>query len=192
MLGEPVEANGLDRALDRLAELDPLLAAFVAEPMLRVTLTPTKARASEKENVIPSRAEILVDCRVPPGLEEPEVRERVEGLLAGSGEFEVGFTEHVVGNRSPTGTPLADAIAETMDELDPGAALVPIVMPGFSDSHWFRKAFGAATVYGFCPQREMSLAEAGPLVHAADERIYAADVGLAAEFYLRVCRRLLG
>ncbi len=66
ILGEPVDAEGLDSALDRLAELDPLLAAFVAEPMLRVTLTPTKASASEKENVIPSHAEILVDCRVPP------------------------------------------------------------------------------------------------------------------------------
>jgi acetylornithine deacetylase/succinyl-diaminopimelate desuccinylase-like protein len=192
VLGEPVEAVGLDAAVGRLAELDPLLAAFIAEPMLRVTLTPTKARASEKENVIPSRAETLVDCRVPPEMDEPEVRERVEEFLEGGGEFEIEFTEHAVGNRSPSRAPLADAIAETIDELDPGARLVPIVMPGFSDSHWFRKAFGAATVYGFCPQREMSLAQAGPLVHGADERINAADVELAAEFYARLCRRLLG
>jgi acetylornithine deacetylase/succinyl-diaminopimelate desuccinylase-like protein len=192
VLGERVDAESLHAALDRLGELDPLLAAFVAEPMLRVTLTPTMVSASEKENVIPSRAQTLVDCRVPPGMDEPEVRRRVEELLAGSGDFEIEFTEHVVGNRSPSSTPLADAILQTLDELDPGAALVPIVMPGFSDSHWFRKAFGAATVYGFCPQREMSLAEAGPLIHGADERIDSADVELAAEFYSRLCRRLLG
>jgi acetylornithine deacetylase/succinyl-diaminopimelate desuccinylase-like protein len=179
VLDEPVGADGLATALNRLAELDPLLAAFVAEPMLRVTLTPTKASASEKANVIPSHAEVLVDCRVPPEMQEPQVLERVERLLEGGGEFEIEFVEHVVGNRSPSDSPLAGAIAETISELDPGAALVPIVMPGFSDSHWFRKAFGAATVYGFCPQREMSLAEAGPLVHAA-------------EFYSRLCRRLLG
>ena len=29
-------------------------------------------------------------------------------------------------------------------------------MPGFSDSHWFRQAFGS-TVYGFCPHREIDL-----------------------------------
>ncbi len=65
-------------------------------------------------------------------------------------------------------------------------------MAGFSDSHWFRKAFGAATVYGFCPQREMSLAEAGPLVHAPDERINAADVELAAEFYVATLQETSG
>jgi acetylornithine deacetylase/succinyl-diaminopimelate desuccinylase-like protein len=192
VLGGPVRAEGLDAAVDRLARLDPLLAAFVAEPMLRVTLTPTKAHASEKENVIPSRAETLVDCRVPPEMDEPEVRARVERLLEGAGDFEIEFIEHSIGNRSPAGTPLADAIAETMAELDPGSGLVPIVMPGFSDSHWFRKAFGAATVYGFCPQREMSLVEVGPLVHGADERIDAADVELAADFFARLSRRVLG
>jgi acetylornithine deacetylase/succinyl-diaminopimelate desuccinylase-like protein len=192
VLGEQVDPEHLGSAVDRLAELDPLLAAFVAEPMLRVTLTPTTARASEKENVIPSRAEVLVDCRVPPEMGEPEVRDRVERHLEGAGEFEIEFKEDVVGNRSPSESPLAGAIAETMQELDSGASLVPIVMPGFSDSHWFRKAFGAVTVYGFCPQRAMSLAEAGPLVHAPDERIEAADVELAAEFYSRLSRRLLG
>ena len=65
-------------------------------------------------------------------------------------------------------------------------------MPGFTDSHWFRKAFGAATVYGFCPQRELDLFEAAPLVHGADERAAVADVELAADFYADLCRRVLG
>jgi acetylornithine deacetylase/succinyl-diaminopimelate desuccinylase-like protein len=194
VLGETVTDDGLADALDRVGELDPLLAAFVAEPMLRVTLSPTRAWASEKDNVIPSRAEVLVDCRVPPEMDEPVVRERVEGVLSddGSGEFEIEFTENAVGNRSPSGTPFWRLIEETMEELDPGAGLVPIVMAGFSDSHWFRKAFGAATVYGFCPQRGMSLAEVGPLVHGADERIEASDVEFASNFYQRLCKRVLG
>ena len=197
VLGEEVVPDELADALSRVAALDPLLAAFIAEPMLRVTMTPTKAHASDKDNVIPSRAEILVDCRVPADMDEDEVRERAELLLRGqdgtaSAEFELEFAERAVGNRSPSDTALREAIAATMDELDPGSALVPIVMPGFSDSHWFRKAFGAATVYGFCPQRDMSLAEAGPLVHGADERIRASDVDLAARFFERLCRRVLG
>ncbi len=64
-------------------------------------------------------------------------------------------------------------------------------MPGFSDSHWFRKAFGA-TVFGFCPQSAMSLAEAVPLVHGADERVAVADVELMAGFFHWLPRRLLG
>ena len=193
VLGETVEADGLGPAIERLGELDPLLAAFVLEPMLRVTLTPTKAHASDKDNVIPSRAEVLVDCRVPPEMTEPQVRERVEQVVGEGGEdFEIEFVENAVGNRSPSDTPLAEAISATLSELDPGAVLVPIVMAGFSDSHWFREAFDAATVYGFCPQRDMTLAEAGPLIHSADERIKISDMELAANFYVALTRRLLG
>jgi acetylornithine deacetylase/succinyl-diaminopimelate desuccinylase-like protein len=191
----PVDAEHLADALGRLAETDPLLASYVAEPMLRVTLTPTIARASNKENVIPSTAEVLVDCRVPPELGADHVREVVERQLAAEApgaEYEIDFVEDVTGNRSPSASPLADAIGATMEELDPGAALVPIVMAGFSDSHWFRKAFGSSTVYGFCPQRAMDLRDANRLVHGADERIYVSDMELAAEFYSRLARRVLG
>ena len=47
-------------------------------------------------------------------------------------------------------------------------------MAGFSDSHWSRKAFPSATVYGFCPQRTMGELRARPLVHGVDERIAVA------------------
>ncbi|HEX6116330.1 MAG TPA: M20/M25/M40 family metallo-hydrolase [Solirubrobacterales bacterium] len=195
LLGETVAADGLGDALARLGELDPLLTAFVAEPMLRVTLTPTMAQASPKENVIPAHAQVLVDCRVPPELTQADVRDRVRPILGDAGQsegLEIEFVEDAVGNRSPSASPLADAIAATMQELDPGSGLVPIVMAGFSDSHWFRKAFDSATVYGFCPQRGMSLAEAGPLIHGADERIMVSDLELAADFYVDLTRRLLG
>ena len=65
-------------------------------------------------------------------------------------------------------------------------------MAGFSDSHWFRRAFDSATVYGFCPQREMSLLEAAPLVHSADERAAVADIEFAARFYRDIIQRVLG
>lgn len=140
----------LEAAVERLRTLSPQLAAYLAEPMLRVTLVPTRARASEKANVIPSRAEVLVDCRVPPGGGEAEARERVAGVLGPlAGEYELEFTECTVGNSSPAETPFAAAIADWLAGADPGATLVPIVFPGFSDSHWFRKAFDAVTVYGF-------------------------------------------
>ncbi len=195
LLGEPVEADpaGLESAVERLRALSPPLATFLAEPMLRVTMVPTRASASAKNNVIPSRAEVLVDCRVPPGGGQTEVRERIAELLGPLAvELEVEFAQETVGNGSPFDSPFADAIAAWLEEADPGAKLIPIVMPGFSDSHWFRKAFGAATVYGFCPQRELGLFEAAPLIHSADERAAVADVELAARFFSDLCRRVLG
>jgi acetylornithine deacetylase/succinyl-diaminopimelate desuccinylase-like protein len=187
LLGEP--AADLDAALARLRAEDRLLATLLAEPMLGVTLTPTMARGSGKQNVIPSTAELLVDCRVPPEMEIEAVRERI-GAVLGEGEFEIEFVEQVVGNRSPYQGPLAEAIEEWVAETEPGAAVLPIVMPGFSDSHWFRNL--GATVFGFCPQSAMSLAEAVPLIHGADERVAVADVELMAGFFHWLPRRLLG
>jgi acetylornithine deacetylase/succinyl-diaminopimelate desuccinylase-like protein len=211
------DPDGLDEAVEHLRERAPEVVAYLLEPMLRVTLVPTKARASEKENVIPSAAETLVDCRVPPGVTEDEVRRQAEAILGSSSDpaapasgqgrmtgrptgslaaeeaagFDIEFVDHVVGNRSPSDSGLRDVIEGWLAENDPGATLVPIVMAGFSDSHWFRKAFDAATVYGFCPQREMSLLEAAPLVHGADERAAVADIEFAERFYSDVIRRVL-
>ena len=53
-------------ALAALRERDPILA-LVVEPVLGVTFAPTMAAASEKINVIPSRASVNVDCRTPAG-----------------------------------------------------------------------------------------------------------------------------
>jgi acetylornithine deacetylase/succinyl-diaminopimelate desuccinylase-like protein len=192
--GEPLgnERSELEGAVERLRALSPHLTAFVAEPMLRVTMVPTKAHASDKDNVVPSLAEVLVDCRVPPGLGPEHARDRAHDVLGPfADELEIEFVEAVVGNRSPSASPLADAIAGWLAEADPEATLVPIVMAGFSDSHWFRKAFDSATVYGFCPQRELDLFDAAPLVHGADERAAVADVELAASFFADLPRRVL-
>jgi acetylornithine deacetylase/succinyl-diaminopimelate desuccinylase-like protein len=191
-LGDP-GSEELAAGLDQVRERAPLLAAYLAEPMLGVTLVPTMASASVKDNVIPGAAEILVDCRVPPGLGESDVRGRLEAffgdLLDG---VSLEFAENVTGNASPASGPLASAITEWVTANDPGAGVVPIVMPGFSDSHWWRKAFDAATVYGFSPQRDMTLFEASPLVHSADERIKASDVEFAARFFADISREVLG
>ena len=74
----------------------------------------------------------------------------------------------------------------------PEAEAVPVLLPGFSDSKWFREAFPECLAYGFFPQRHMSLFEAAPLVHNADERIDVRDLGFAAGFYADIARELLG
>ena len=187
------EATELEGAIERLRGLAPKVVELLAEPMLRVTLVPTRIRASEKSNVIPSRAEVLVDCRVPTGRGAEVARARAVEVLGPLADgLEIEFAEQRVGNTSPPASPLRDAIGTWLAEADPGAELVPVVMPGFSDSHWFRNAFGAATVYGFCPQRQFGLLEAQPLVHNADERGAVADLEFAAGFYTDLCRRVLG
>jgi acetylornithine deacetylase/succinyl-diaminopimelate desuccinylase-like protein len=158
--------------------------------MLSVTLAPTIAQAGRKANVIPSEAEVLIDCRVPPGYGEEEALGALRGLI-GEGDYSVEFNEGVVGNSSPLDSPLSDAIREWIGEVDPGAGIAPIVMPGFSDSNPFRTAFPDAVVYGFCPHREIDLLEAVPLVHGADERVPVSDIELSASFFYELSRRML-
>ncbi len=180
-------------ALADLRRVAPEAAAYMAEPMMRVTLVPTRAEASSSDNVIPARAEVVVDCRVPPGLGEDHVRERVSEVLGTlDPHIELEFIDQTVGNESPYESELASAIREWLAEADPSATLVPTVMPGFSDSHWFRKAFGSTVVYGFHPQRELDMLSAAPLVHGVDERAAVADVELAAHFYEWLARKILG
>ena len=187
LLGHPVEDTAA--ALREIEGIDPLVAKLLADPMLGVTLAPTMASASSRENVIPSRAELVIDCRTPPGMTGQQARARID-LALGDGDWRIEFNDPVVGNRSDYGGPLAEAIEEWVGTVEPGAEVLPQVMPGFSDSHWFRKAFDA-TVFGFAPQR-MSLAETKPLVHGKDERITVEDVELMENLYTWLPPRMLG
>jgi acetylornithine deacetylase/succinyl-diaminopimelate desuccinylase-like protein len=188
-LGVPLDGDP-EAALDALRERDPVLAVLI-EPMLGVTLAPTRIFASEKINVIPSRTRLAVDCRTPPGMEEEQVRRRIHEVLGGDG-YSLEFSETVVGNSSPPDSPLMDALRGWVAREDPDARVVPTMLPAFTDSRTFRAAFPECVAYGFFPQREMNLYETSPLVHSRDERIATADLGFAARCYRDVARELLG
>src|SRR6476659_144357 len=97
-------------ALAKIAAAHPALLTIV-EPMFGVTLAPTMAHASDKINVIPSRAYLKVDCRVPPGLGEDAARRRIAEVLGDDiGNYEIEFTEQVTGNQSPVSSELSEAI----------------------------------------------------------------------------------
>jgi acetylornithine deacetylase/succinyl-diaminopimelate desuccinylase-like protein len=183
---DPVEAVG------RIAETDPGVAELI-EPLLSVTMAPTMVRASHKINVIPSRAEVKVDCRVPPGLGTERVEQRIAEVLGENRDaVDLEFTEIVSGNESPLDTPLMGAISRWVEANDHGAATVPMVLSGGSDSRWFREAFPDCVAYGFFPQRHMGILQTGPLVHAPDERIDVRDLGFAARFFRDIAREVLG
>ena len=201
-------------AVARMGAADARLVTMF-EPMLGVTFTPTRIRASEKINVIPSSAELKVDCRVPPGLGEEEVRRGIAEVLesthpahpehahpesdGASGEermnshppWKIDFTERIAGNRSPMQSTLMDAIAAWVSEHDVGADVVPVILPGFTDSRHFRVAFPDCVAYGFFPHRHQTLFETAPLIHAADERIDVRDLAFATEFFRDLALRIL-
>ena len=178
-------------ALARLEAIDRRLLQLL-EPMFGVTFAPTKVSASEKINVIPSKAELRVDCRVPPGLGEQETRTAIDEVLGGLDGLRIDFAEQISGNRSPISSPLMDALAAWIETNDPGAKTVPTILPGFTDSRHFRAAFPECVAYGFFPQRNQSLLQTQALIHAPDERIDMLDLAWAADFYRELALELLG
>ncbi|MBV9213513.1 MAG: M20/M25/M40 family metallo-hydrolase [Actinobacteria bacterium] len=189
-----IEALGFDpsdlaRALQEIESRDPRVALLL-EPTLGVTFAPTMIRASEKINVIPARAELRVDCRVPPGLGEGHARRRLAEVV-GEGGYEVEFAEPVIGNRSPSEGPLMDLVREFIEREEPGAQVVPLMLPGFTDSRWFREAFPSCIAYGFMPRREIDMFEAAALMHAVDERASVADLTLGARFFAELAPKVL-
>ncbi|MEK6276129.1 MAG: M20/M25/M40 family metallo-hydrolase [Actinomycetota bacterium] len=184
--GAPPEDAAQVVALARA--VDPLAGELV-EPLVGMTLSPTMITASQKRNVIPALCEITVDCRLLPGQTQTEAEVAVRELL-GEGDYELEWIEGQGGTRSPMEGPLWDAIVAWVAETEPGAAVAPICLAGFTDSHWLRDAFGTVA-YGFFPLRYMDPQVATRLVHSADERVRVDDLELGVEF-LRFAARAMG
>ena len=135
-----------------------------------------------------------MDCRVPPGGGHDEVTRGARRRSSARGRRSSRSS-------SPSASPatarrpqsrLGDAIDEWLARDRSRAPIVPIVMAGFSDSHWFRKAFDACTVYGFCPQRTMGCSRRRRSSTARTSAPPSADLELAARLLRDLCQRVLG
>jgi acetylornithine deacetylase/succinyl-diaminopimelate desuccinylase-like protein len=176
-------------ALDLARSIHPLAAELV-EPLLGLTLTPTMAHASDKRNVVPAICEITVDSRLLPG-QTPADRDAIVSELLGPGDWEIELIEAHGGTRSTLDTPLWSAIESFVEEVEPGARLVPACLAGFTDSHWVRAAFGTVA-YGFFPARVCDPELAARLIHSADERVPVDDLELGVRFLRHAARAVCG
>jgi acetylornithine deacetylase/succinyl-diaminopimelate desuccinylase-like protein len=170
---QPMEAVSVARAVHPLA-------GDIVEPLLGTTLAPTEIEASKKRNVIPNRCQITVDCRILPGHTQEEVEAKVARLLDGA-QYDLEWIEAQGGTRSPVDSPLWDVVESFVAEVEPEAQTVPLLLSGFTDSHWVREAFGTVA-YGFFPMRAMEPEVAARLIHSADERIDLDDLELGVRF----------
>jgi acetylornithine deacetylase/succinyl-diaminopimelate desuccinylase-like protein len=177
-----------DEALELARAAGPLLAELV-EPLVSATFSPTLITASQKRNVIPASCEVTVDSRLLPGQTPAEAQASVRELL-GEGDFELEVLEAAGGTRSSMETPLWDAVESFVGSAEPGARPIPVCVPGFTDSHWFREAFGTVS-YGFFPARTMDPEVAARLIHSADERVPVDDLELGVEWLRHAARHVL-
>ncbi len=183
------EVPAAEDAAARAAELHPVFGGYI-EALLGATYAPTMIEASQKRNVIPNLCEITVDSRLLPG-QTPADSEAIVREVLGPGDYELEWIEAAGGTRSPVESPLWRAIGSWVRTADPEAAVAPLTLAGFTDSHWMRAAFGTVA-YGFFPMRAMPAEVAMLLVHSANERIPVDDLELAVGFYRHAAPQVCG
>jgi acetylornithine deacetylase/succinyl-diaminopimelate desuccinylase-like protein len=148
--------------------------------------------SSEAVNVFPQTVELCIDCRMPAGQGEEEVRAEIAAALEGvEGDWDLEFISVICGNASATEDPFHDAIAKVLARHVPDAHVAATHCVGFTDSNWFRVAFPEVVAYGWGPY----LVEDGPSVfdryHNVDERIHVKDLAFQALFAEELVRELL-
>jgi len=187
-LGAPAGLASAE-ALDWAARLHPILADLLP-PTTCLTVTPTGLQSHEPPNVIPPYVDVICDCRALPGQDEDEIRTHVEAALGDEYRYEMEFLEPLAGGtESPVDTPLYEACRDYVAERLPGAELLPLVTPGFADSHWVRGAFGTVS-YGFAPVFTTDLDAYLDGAHAANECLAVTDLVEMTEFHLHALRVL--
>ncbi|MGH2534342.1 MAG: M20/M25/M40 family metallo-hydrolase [Thermomicrobiales bacterium] len=199
MLETVAEAFGPDgSAMIRRILANPSWEALRALPlddeyrrMLRATTrntaVPTIVRGGHRINVIPSEVVLDVDGRILPG-EEPEAWRRQVQEVVGD-QVEVTLLSRESGIEADPASPLFDAIAETMTELDPGSAVAPYLTSGGTDA----RHLPDVKVYGFFPIGPNDrTALYGTLVHGHDERIAIDDLAFSNRFLYDLVVRFCG
>ncbi|MGZ6327410.1 MAG: M20/M25/M40 family metallo-hydrolase [Candidatus Limnocylindrales bacterium] len=139
--------------------------------LLRDSISPTVVHAGVKENVLPGRAEIVIDCRQLPGTTaatmEAEVAAHVGPELWAHCTAEV--LSHGEPLEQPLDHPLLDLLGAVLREHDPAALPLPLMAPFATDAKHTAR-LGIPT-YGFSPLR---LAPEEPFLerfHGVDERV---------------------
>jgi acetylornithine deacetylase/succinyl-diaminopimelate desuccinylase-like protein len=150
---------------------DPtFFAEFTRNPrqnaMIRNTITPTVLQGSPKTNVIPDQATAQLDCRLLPGERPAAFLALLRDVIADD-NIRVETLLSFPASSSDTRSGFMDAIRRLAATDLGGAPVVPSVIPGFTDSHYFRER-GIAS-YGFLPF--VLSDEEERTVHGVNERI---------------------
>lgn len=141
-------------------------ASGFLQASLRTTMNPTLLQAGYKHNVIPDRAEALIDIRSLPGEEDAVLAELAE--LVGP-DIEIVIMHRDIGLETDFGGPLVDAVVETLHRHDPGAPVLPYLLSGGTDN----KALSRLGIkgYGFAPLKLPADLNFPAMFHGVDERV---------------------
>ena len=193
---QPIRVIGQMRGFLEKAGIDPdidpnelatqgLLAIPHISAMFSNTISPTVLRAGEKENVIPSKAEAVLDCRLLPGVTVEDFIHDLKRVI-GDEEVHVEIIKTYESSVSAVDTEMYRLLEDILEEVYPGVPVLPTISTGFTDSRWFRAR--GTTCYGILPF--ISDFEVLRTMHGHDERIDIQSLGQGSRVIFEMIKRL--
>ena len=185
------EMSGLNRVfLSNLWLFKPVIEsqlkkAASTSAMMRTTTALTVINAGNADNVLPGRANALVNFRLAPGDSSDQVVAHVSQVLANPAiqvEKAAGFSE--ASRVAATDAPGFRLINQTLRQLHADVVVAPGLMLGATDSRHFGEV--ADNIYKFSPVRATS--EDLKRFHGTNERISSANYAELIQFYHQLLR----
>jgi len=178
------------RLLARVARLVPnasIARSFSA--LLSNTASATVVRAGNKTNVIPGVAEFEIDGRTLPGQTDEDLLRELRAVLGPDVELEVMHSAPPT-MTEPIASPLYDVIKHQVETREPGAIVVPYMIPGYTDGKFFTKM--GARWYGFSPVKieRGSGIRFADMFHGHDERVPIAGLMWGVDILDAVVREI--
>jgi acetylornithine deacetylase/succinyl-diaminopimelate desuccinylase-like protein len=164
--------------LARLLDVDPVAlgpdevvlrsgtASGFIRATLRTTSNPTLLKAGYKHNVVPERAEALVDIRTLAG-EEDDVLAQVREIVGDDVDIEIVHRD--IGLEAPFAGPLVDAMTGALLQHDADATVLPYLLSGGTDNKALSRL--GITGYGFAPLKLPADMDFPAMFHGVDERV---------------------
>jgi len=158
---------------------------FVAVPrqnaLVRDTFTPTVLSGSQKTNIIPASAYAEIDARLLPGENPQTVIANLRKVIADD-SIRIDVLLNFPAESSPRKSDLMTAIGDLA--ATENTVVVPMMIAGFTDSHYFREK--GLDAYGFIPIAATPAEERG--VHGLNERVSVKELGAALRRMIELLR----
>jgi len=153
--------------------------------MVRDTVVLTVLQGGSKSNVIPSESSATFDCRLIPGTSKEEFLKEIKKRLGDGVEIKA-LTESQSLLPSPLDTDLYKAIQKFATQNDPNCPVVPLLLPGATDSRFLRDK--GIIAYDFCPARltEKDLMR----VHGNNERVALENLKFGTRMLVEILKEI--
>jgi acetylornithine deacetylase/succinyl-diaminopimelate desuccinylase-like protein len=143
---------------------------FLANPgynaLVRNTVSITVLSGGSRTNVVPGTARAELDVRLLPGERCSDFTRSIRQVVADD-QMKIETLLAFPSRSSASDTALFQAIRRVARAHDPRALVIPRMIGGFTDAHWFRER--GIVSYGFVPRWLSSKDTRG--IHGADERV---------------------